>query len=91
MSELKFYKVEKGCYATDDGRWAVVNDGYGYVSQAERDGDGLLAGVTGNQWAAVFDPRGRLREDSGLGENLDWFDTKREAIAYCRDSARRWK
>ena len=47
---------------------------------------GILAGVTGDEWAAVFDPRGRLREDHGAGDNLDWFDTKREAVAYSENA-----
>lgn len=80
---MKFTKVQKGWYATEDGHWAVVTDGIGYVSQAQREGDGLLCGVTGNEWAAVFDPKGRLREDHKAGDNLDWFDTKREAVAHC--------
>jgi hypothetical protein len=42
--------------------------------------------VTGDEWAAAFDPRGRLREDHGAGDNLDWFDTKREAVAYCENA-----
>lgn len=80
---MKFTKVEAGWYATADGQWAVVIDGYGHVSNADRDGDGLLAGVTGNEWAAVHDPAGRLREDHNAGSNIDWFDTKREAVAAC--------
>jgi len=86
MSQLKFHKIEAGWYASEDGRWAVVVDGYGHVSQADRDGDGLLAGITGNQWAAVFSPRGGLDRDHNAGENLDWFDTKRDAVAYCNSS-----
>ena len=80
---MKFTKVRAGWYATPDGQWAAINDGLGYVSVAERDGSGVMAGITGDQWAAVFDGNGCLRDDEHAGETLDWFDTKREAVAHC--------
>ena len=55
---MKFTKVRAGWYATPDGQWAAINDGLGYVSVAERDGSGVMAGIAGDQWAAVFDGNG---------------------------------
>ena len=77
---LKFTKIRAGWYATEDGRYAVVSDGLGYISQAETNGSGVNAGVANDGWAAVFDPQGRLREDHNEGDNIDWLDTKREAV-----------
>lgn len=82
---MKFKRIQAGWYATEDGRFALVNDGHGFVSQAERDGDGLMAGVTGDEWAAVFSPGGGLTTDHNAGENLEWFDTKREAKEFLED------
>lgn len=86
-NELKFTKVQAGWYATEDGTYAVVNDGIGYVTIEERDGSGLLAGVTGDEWGAVHDAQGRLRINSNDGDNIDWFDTKRDAVAACQRAA----
>ncbi len=36
----------------------------------------------GGEWAAVVDPRGRLRDDHNAGENLDWFPTKKAAVEF---------
>lgn len=73
---LKFTKVKRGHYATADGRYAVVQDGY--------TGRDVAEDVFGGEWALVFDPHGRLREHHNDGENLAWFDTKREAVAYAQ-------
>jgi hypothetical protein len=81
---LKFTKIRAGWYATEDGRYAVIVDGYGYVPVADRDYNGSAS----DGWSAVIDPQGRLREDHQAGETLDWFDTKRDAVAYCASHAR---
>jgi hypothetical protein len=78
---MKFTKIAAGHYATADGTYAVIADGYGYVTEAERDGSGIHAGITGGEWAFVRDGQGRLRSDHNVGENIDWFPTKREAVA----------
>lgn len=75
-STLKFTKVERGHYATEDGCYAAVVDGYG---------PGADEDYQGGEWAAVYSPNGGLREDSNVGENLDWFPTMREARA-CAES-----
>lgn len=77
---LKFTKVAAGHYATEDGRYAAVRDGY--TGRGDQD-----FGDFGNEWGAVFSARGELREDHNAGENLDWLDTKREAIAACEEHA----
>lgn len=76
-SELKFTKVQAGWYATEDGRYAVVSEGMNYVNA-----DGRSDGADNDGWSASFDPNGQLRTDHNAGENLDWFDTKKEAIAF---------
>ena len=86
---MKFTKVTRGWYATEDGKWAVIVDGYERVSQADRDGDGMLAGITGREWALARDPEGRLRESHNAGENVDWFPTMRAAKHYARGMAAR--
>lgn len=78
---MKFTKVTAGHYVTADGTYAVTADGYGYVSEAERNGSGINCGITGGEWAVVHDAQGRLRADHNVGENIDWFPTKREAVA----------
>ena len=80
---MKFTKVCAGWYATEDGRYAVVIDGY--TPSAE-----LLAeeSITGGEWVAVFDGLCRLREDNNAGENLDWFTTKRQAVVHCEWDAK---
>lgn len=66
-----FHKIKAGHYATADGKYEIIRDVTGYVSQSERDGDGVLAGCDDDGWALVCE-----------GVNIDWFDTKRDAIAY---------
>lgn len=78
---MTFTKIARGWYATADGRYAIVIDGYEHISGADREGDGVAAGLTGREWALAFDPGGRLRRDHNAGENLDWFTTKRAAVA----------
>ena len=82
MDELRLTKVTAGWYATEDGTMAVINDGIGYVTIAEREGSGISAGITGGEWAPIIDPQGRLRQDNGVGQNMDWFSTKREAVEW---------
>lgn len=89
MTTMKFRKVEAGCYATDDGRYAVVVDGYEkgkHVGATDdwKSGSGY-EGFIGGEWAAVYDARGGAA--NGEGENLDWFATKREAVACCERHA----
>jgi hypothetical protein len=78
-----FTKVAAGHYATADGRWAAVSDGYAKGQYA------IDHEAVGGEWAACFDPNGGLRDSHQAGENLEWFPTKREAIAFLRDQATR--
>lgn len=84
MTDLRFTKVASGWYATEDGTKAVIRDRTGYVTIHEREGGdsghGVQTGLDDDGWSATVDPLGRLREDEGAGDNLNWFDTKREAI-----------
>lgn len=70
-----------GRQVSTDGRYAVESDGYGFISQADRDGDGVSAGVTGGEWAAI--------DMNRPSENMDWFPTMREAKAECQRVADR--
>ena len=95
---LTFTKVRAGWYATEDGTYAVMHDGYDTKVVDERgdpEGSNYYEGYRGNEWAFVYDAHGRLRED-GYGDNMDWFDTMREAkeaanrhAAYARAAAER--
>lgn len=85
---IKFHRIAAGHYATDDGKWAVVSDGYSPSQSIGADNTGY-EGFTGGEWAAVYDPQGRLRESHNAGENLDWFPTKREAVAFAVKEADR--
>lgn len=80
---MKFTKVDRGWYATADGHYAVVVDGYkpGAMTFVGTDGT-LVEFGQGGEWAAVHDPAGELRKFHNAGENLNWFATKREAIAF---------
>jgi hypothetical protein len=82
---LKLTKIARGWYATEDGTMAVIADGYepGKTIGAE-EGTGYEGFIAG-EWAACVDPYARLREDHQAGSNLDWFDTKREAIDFLED------
>lgn len=75
-TNLKFTKVTAGHWATPDGEFAAVADG------GERGLDDL--NCRWGEWAAVHDPDGRLRTDHQAGLTLDWFLTKREAVAACQ-------
>lgn len=72
-------KVRAGWYASADGRWAVVSDGYPDSGSVAADRSGY-DGFQGGEWAVVFDGEGRLRDDHNVGDNLDWLPTKREAV-----------
>ena len=78
MSKLTWKRDGRGRQVSTDGNWAVESDGYGYISQADREGSGVAAGVTGGEWAAID-----LTRDKPRGLNMDWFPTMREAKAYC--------
>ena len=79
---MKFTKVRAGWWATPDGTAAVFKDVIGWVSQADTNGSGVLCGCADDGWAAVVDPQGQLRVDASAGDVLDWFDTKRDAVAF---------
>jgi hypothetical protein len=71
----KLSKVQAGWYASEDGCWAVVSEGQGYADAQDRAyGDG------NDGWALVYDRAGGLRKNHNDGENLGWFDTKRDAL-----------
>ena len=80
---MKFTKVRAGHYATEDGRYAVIVDGYTPSAQLYAE-----ESITGGEWAACFDGEGRLRDDHQVGETLEWYATKREAIAESERHAR---
>lgn len=81
---IKLTKVTRGWYASADGKVAVEVDGLPRgVKQGWDDHNGVFHddfGV-GGEWSVVFDAEGRLREDTSRGHILDWFPTKREAVA----------
>lgn len=83
---LALTKVARGWYATQDGRYAAVADGYEPRQHVGAHGDyeGFIAG----EWAAVYDPAGRLRTEHNAGENLDWYPTKRQAVECLERHAR---
>lgn len=78
---MKFTKVERGWYATEDGTYAVMSDGLDGITS---DADQVEYGIT-HEWAAVYDEKGQLREDNSAGISLAWFPTKRQAEAYLRE------
>lgn len=87
---MEFTKVRRGWYATEDGTFAVVSDGYPKSLSVDAEPNTGYEGFAGGEWALVFDARGRLRDDHDLGDNLDWFATKREAVAAAeRERARK--
>ena len=86
MTTLKWKRDGAGRQVSTDGRYAVASDGY-TTKVVREPGDTRTAaevydynGVRGNEWAAVL-VRGN--------ENLDWFDTMREAKAHCEWHAAR--
>ncbi len=81
----KFTKVTAGWYATEDGKYGVINDGLGYVTIEAREGNGVDAGVTGDEWGFIVFKNANGRVENNDGENIDWFDTKREAVAFGQD------
>lgn len=77
---LKFKKVEAGLYrAEHDGdEYEVQKDVYEYVTIAQRDGSGTLAGCDNDGWSLT------------INDNVyDWFDTKRDAVAEANRLAQR--
>lgn len=75
----RFSKVEAGWYATENGEWAVIIEvgGGSYVNKYSQDVDG----EANDGWALVADKGGALRTDHHAGETLDWYPTKRAAVA----------
>ena len=59
---MKFTKIEAGWYATEDGRYAVIVDGY-KPSKSIDSIPGGYEGFKGGEWASVFDGQGRMRND----------------------------
>jgi len=77
---LKFKKIEAGLYrAEHEGdTYEVERDKTGYVTIEQREGDGLLAGCDDDGWSLA------------INDNvIDWFDTKRDAVAYAEAYAER--
>lgn len=87
-SQIKLSKIAAGHYAAADGRYAVVADGYTAVVSVGADNTGY-EGFQGGEWAAIHDPAGQLRVDHQAGETLDWFPTKRDAVACVQRHAAR--
>lgn len=86
----RWTKIERGFYRLEGTRYAVQSDGWLPVSQRERDGDGIMAGVTGGEWAVIrYTDRDLELERTGGGENLDWKSTMREARAMAERLAER--
>jgi hypothetical protein len=79
---MKFNRIERGWQASEDGKYAVIADGYEASKYCGAEGD--YEGFAGGEWAAVYDPQGRLRTADDAGDNLDWFSTAREAKEACR-------
>ena len=88
-TSMKFNKVEAGHYATEDGRYAVMVDGYEPGKHVGAEGDWKhgsgYEGFVGGEWAAVYYKNGDGPD--GHDENLDWFPTMREAKAYAESHA----
>lgn len=80
---MKFNRIAAGHYATPDGCYAAVSDGWGFTNQDFTN----ETGVHGQEWAAIYSPDGGLREDHQIGETLEWFDTKFEAVEACKRHA----
>jgi len=78
---MKFTKVRPGWYATADGTYALICDGYPPIASVDAEDATGYEGFQGGEWALAHDPRGGLRESNNAGENLGWFTTKREAHA----------
>lgn len=89
MPDLTFTKIRAGFYATPDGRYAAQRDVTGYVTIEDREGSGVRAGCDDDGWSLSFDRDGRLRSDQDAGELLDWFETKRAAIAFAQWHSKR--
>jgi hypothetical protein len=81
-------KVRAGWYASLDGKWAVVSDGYPAIASVDAESATGYDGFQGGEWAVVYDAQGRLREDHNQGDNLDWLPTKRQAVERVNYEAR---
>lgn len=77
---MTFDKILAGWYASPDGTYAVVRDGYEKSASVGAEVSTGYEGFQGGEWAAVYDPQGRLREDSGAGDNLDWYPKMADAV-----------
>lgn len=80
MSTHKWTKISRGFYSLDGTPFAVAVDGFEQVAEHDRESDGVLAGITGREWAVIKYREGEEKTSDG-GDNLDWFDTMREARA----------
>ena len=80
---MKFTKIAAGHYANADGTYFVAVDSYkrGHAT------DEWVG--PGGQWAAVYDRNAEGRIDHNSGETIEWFATKREAIAACIEFSQR--
>lgn len=71
-------KIDRGFYGLDNTNYAVMADGYERISERDREGGGVSTGITGREWAVIRYRDGEAKDSQG-GENMDWFDTMREA------------
>lgn len=79
MSNLIWHRDGPGRRVSACGRYAVAADGYEKSnSVCAEEGTGY-EGFKGGEWAAVL---------VATDDNLDWFDTMREAKAECERHAR---
>jgi hypothetical protein len=76
----RWIKIARGHYRLEGTPFEVQSDGYEKSQSISAEVSTGYEGFTGGEWA-VIDTRG-----GGDGENLDWFDTMREA----RAAAERW-
>jgi hypothetical protein len=76
---MRMKRVAAGVYETLDGKFRVERDVTGNVTDDERDGTGVNAGCDDDGWCAVRVADGRV---------LDWFDTKRDAVAWLAGGSR---
>lgn len=92
MPAMTFTKIRAGWYATPDGTYAVISDGLpagnNWQTDTPQDQRHAENSFQGGEWAAVYDHQGRMRDDASLGENLDWFPTKRAAVHFADYHAR---
>ena len=88
-TDLKFKRDRPGRRISTCGRFAVESDGMAPVSQADRDGSGVMAGVTGGEWCFVpMTAEAAAACNGHVDEPRDWFPTMREAKEAARAVAR---